>query len=324
MKAIFLLFFVILFCGGCVNQGDFGAKFCSVYQSYDSAAPRLQKHLSRQEDSEAIYWMFLGIAEMYRGEIPAMHRAFQQAERKESFPELYLFRCNWNIESGNLEKAEADLHRAKELIAGLKLEESLRLQYYRFCAVRRISGILYSEAIKIESKKGYPEILRITAEKMNEKLAVLKASNVKGLFAFRDISDPSWKKLVFGMTEEEIFRIIGKPVKVIDGDQRKLLIYVKENQLAGFYFSVETKRLGQIRTFPVCSIHGVEPMRLFNYVYPSYFTRKELRISVYKRIYYNETYCFISKSLSPFDFQWVCLKCLKKKVDSFSVPQKRK
>ena len=128
-KSVFLLFPVLLFCSGCFNQGDFGAKFCAVYRNYDSAAFHLQKYIEKEERVSAPYWLFLGVAEMYRGNIPEMFAAFEKAEQSgELFPELLLTRCNWYIESGNFEKAKADYENLEKM-----LEKSIEtvINYYK-------------------------------------------------------------------------------------------------------------------------------------------------------------------------------------------------
>lgn len=278
MKGMFLIFLAAALAGCTSPQASFGEKMCAVYGNYDSAARHLRAHLAAHpEPSED--WMFLGVAEMHRGRIPEMHAAWAQAEKAGPFPELLLVRADRYIESGEPEKAEADLVRLKELLARKDL--SVEPNYYRFLLVRRIPNADHDRAWREIRAGKNRQFLRSAADALEKKLARLEKTPGRGLFSLRRISDPAWQKIVFGMTEKELRKCAGTPQK--EGNtaspRRRILVYFRDGAAAGFLFSPETARLGDVRVSPVCGRHGAENMRL----------------------------------AKTADFDWVCLACLAEK-----------
>ena len=168
MRKFWKIFFGALglgaLCGCAADQAAFGAKMCAVYQNYDSAA----RHLRSAQGSTAS-WLYLGVAERYRGRIPEMHAAWEKAEAKNPFPELFLLRADWYTENGEAAKAGADLARLRKLLSQKDLPGGH--QYYRFLLVRN-SGILdvdHDRDLKKIRDGGYRSFLQAAAEKLEEK-----------------------------------------------------------------------------------------------------------------------------------------------------------
>jgi len=261
MKRAFPIFLAAALAGCASPQASFGEKMCAVYGNYDSAARHLRTHLAAHPEPSAD-WMFLGVAEMHRGRIPEMHAAWAQAEKAGTFPELLLVRADRYIASGEPEKAEADLARLKELLARKDL--SVSYSYYCFLLIRRIPNADHDRAWREIREGKYRQFLRSAADALEKKLARLEKTPGRGLFSLRRISDPAWRQIAFGMTEKELRKCAGTPQKEgnIAGSRRKVLVYFKDGVAAGFLFSPETARLGDVRVSPVCGRHGAENMRL--------------------------------------------------------------
>ncbi|MBQ7207910.1 MAG: hypothetical protein IJS01_08950 [Lentisphaeria bacterium] len=261
MRKFWKIFFGALglgaLCGCAADQAAFGAKMCAVYQNYDSTARHLRSARDAGQNSAAA-WMYLGVAERYRGRIPEMHAAWANAEAKDPFPELFLLRADWYIENGEAAKAEADLAHLRKLLLQKDLPAGHR--YYRFLLIRS-SGILdvdHDRDWKKIRDGGYRSFLRAAAEKLEEKRTRLARTPGPGLFALRRFSDPAWRSVSFGMTEKELRERLGEPQRVIDlaRSRRRALVYVRDDVIAGFLFSRETAQLGEVRTAPVCKLHG--------------------------------------------------------------------
>ena len=267
MRKIWKIFFEVLcfvfLCGCAADQASFGAKMCAVYENYDSAARFLRSSPGIRQDSSAS-WMYLGVTEMRRGRIPEMHAAWAKAEVEPPFPELFLLRGNWYIENGEAAKADADLVRLKEIL--LQKNFPVGCEYFRFLLIRNshLLDIDHDRDWKKIRDGGYRPFLRAATEKLEEKRTRLERTPGPGLFALRRFSDPAWQSVSFGMTEKELRKRLGEPQKIIDlaRSRRRILVYVKDNVITGFFFTREIARLGEIRTFPVCERHGAEKMRL--------------------------------------------------------------
>ena len=301
MRAIFLFFFVILFCGGCVNQGDFGAKFCAVYRNYDSAANHLRKYIGKQQYVPHYYWMFLGVAEMYRGNISEMHAAFENAEQsKEIFPELFLAYCNWYIEGGNIEKARFYYHKLKTVLE--KNDYSgISFLAYRVCLISEVLHTDTGTAAFSEKYNGnYEALLSDAVSHLKKKLILLEKSSSKNLFALHQFTEPVFAQITFGMTIDELYKLLGKPYKeiFIGGMQkRRIMVYHRKNFLIGFFFTQKSDRLGEVMTAQYCNIHGLDKMRLL---------KQKASIA-----HYDDVFFFTNNYHKADDFCWICLGCKK-------------
>lgn len=267
MRKFWKIFFGALglgvLCGCAADQASFGAKMCAVYEKYDSAARHLRSAQGAGQNSAAA-WMFLGVAERYRGRIPEMHAAWAKAEVEPPFPELFLLRADWYIENGEAAKADADLVRLKEIL--LQKNFPVGCEYFRFLLIRNshLLDIDHDRDWKKIRDGGYRPFLRAATEKLEEKRTRLERTPGPGLFALRRFSDPAWQSVSFGMTEKELRKRLGEPWKNIDLalSRRRILVYVKDDVITGFFLTREIARLGEIRTFPVCKSHGAKEMRL--------------------------------------------------------------
>lgn len=295
MKYLYVWLILLLFCGGCsVDQGAFGAKFCAAYRNYDSAAFHLQKYLAEQKNDSPHLQMFLGVAEMYRGNLPEMHAAFEKAEQTGT-----LLRCNWYIENGEPEKAAADLARLKTMLAGDVVPENYG-SYYCFLVIRDALSLSRDPA----EKQNLLQILRQGADLLEKKLAELNRTPGDGLFALRRIGDPALAKITFGMTDDELCGLLGKPYKniFIGGMQkRRILIWHRNGSLIGFFFTEKSPRLGEVKTATVCKKHGVKKMRLLE--------RGKTLFGSLQKPFYDEDFRYTAEYADPVDFQWSCLDC---------------
>ena len=119
---LFSLMALLLFLCGCNTDGRFfGAKLYAIYRNCDSAARILNKPAPKKSGSrpetEAYLQLFLALAEMHRGQIDEMHRAFAKAENPAPRPELLLLRGEWYTRDGEAGKAKKDLDDLEKLLA---------------------------------------------------------------------------------------------------------------------------------------------------------------------------------------------------------------
>lgn len=300
-KSVFLLFPVLLFCSGCFNQGDFGAKFCAVYRNYDSAAFHLQKYIEKEERVSAHYWLFLGVAEMYRGNIPEMFAAFEKAEQSgELFPELLLIRCNWYIQSGNFEKAKADYENLKKMLEKSDFSFPAYLNYrsrllFKILDLNERAGVT---AFSRTYKGDYEKLIRDSAFHLKKKLKLLEKYPSEKMFVLQQFTEPEFSRIAFGMTMADLYKLLGKPYKniFIGGMQeRRILVYHKEGFLIGFFFTNKSERFGEVKTAYCCKKHGADRMRLLN------------RSNSNKK-YSDDTFYYTPSYQDPSDFHWVCVK----------------
>ena len=300
--------------GCCCNEGDFGAKFCAVYRKYDSAALHLQKYLETQEDGLPHHWMFLGVSEMYRGRIPEMYAAWEKAEQRKLYPEQLLIRGNWHIESGDAEKADSDCRKLKKLLA--ENDFSADYNYYRYLLIVNILDAEHDSEWRKIQDRGYPQFLRFAADRLEEKLALLKRTPGKGPLVLRGISDPAWREIAFGMTKSELCDRLGMPQKRVDLSQygREILVYFQDGCIAGFFFTRESQKLGEIRVFPICGHHGAESMRLLTTGKAPNFWKEKFRAGDLGEICYDDIFCRTGEYHDPDRFKWLCLACLRGKI----------
>lgn len=312
IKGVPVLLTLLILLTGC-NQGDFGAKICAVYQGYDRAAFHLQKYLSEHEDADCAYWMFLGAAEMYRGEISQMHSAFDRVPPEKWYPEFLLLRCNWFIETGNIAKAKEDYRILTEILKndfhsfswlGYRAKFLLKILEINECG----TGCGYD----------YNKLLFQAAELMNKKLTIRQKTPFQGLFTLRNTAEAEWKKIVWGMKQDEFCQLVGNPQKMIESDyywwKCRIFVYCRGKELIGFYFSKETERLGMIMTFPVCPEHGYEQMRFLRNYNKNQVKKKKIQVSCFEKVYYDDIFCYREPDSGYWrlsDFKWLCLECVR-------------
>lgn len=305
MKTISLSLFLILVCGGCsLNQGDFGAKFCAVYNSYDSSAFHLQRYINDHKNAASYYWMFLGISEMFRGNILQMHHAFEKAEKTEIFPELLIIRCNWHIESGNIDNSSTDIAALKALLRNKNFSKNFT--YYRYLIIRKkIFALPYNDSLwrQVRDNGKYHQILCDAANILDKKLTLLKNTPGDGLLALRRFTDPALSKVTLGMAESALYKLLGTPYKTVvsSGSQRRILIYTKGNSLIGFLFTEKSNLLGEVKVASRCKIHNVDQMRLLK--------RGRTAFGELVKPFYDKDFYYTIEYKTPDDFNWACLKC---------------
>ena len=125
----------------------------------------------------------------------------------------------------------------------------------------------------------------------------------------RKFADPRFRKIRFGMTQEELRTLLGPPRLVRDISQgpgsmlsQVALVYFTEKYIAGFLFSPQKRTLGDCVTAPVCPLHGAEKMRQLRT--GKTWTDGRLRPP-------SEDAEFIyTTERKPF-FRWACVECTK-------------
>lgn len=308
----FYLLSACLLCGCSLHEGDFGSKFCAVYKNYDSAERFLRSYLNTKEERKPRYRMFLAVAEMYRGNIKEMHKAFSRAEQEQGKGDcvLLLLRCNWYLENSDSANAREDLKRLKQLLADP--DHPVRYDYYSYLLVCNILEQRHAQLWQKISERSYRNFLLFAAERLEEKWDHLQRSGRKGLWALHNIKSPAVKQAAFGMKEEHLRTLLGAEQIKIDLDHldRRILVYFLENHLIGFYFTWKVQRLGQVRVFPACKRHGYSPMRLKRSVSPLYFKRNKILYSSSGKFRSDHTFCYTPDHDKAEDFNWICLKCL--------------
>lgn len=265
---LFSLMPLLLFLCGChQDERFFGAKLYAIYRNCDSAARILNKPAPKKSGSrpetEAYLQLFLALAEMHRGQLDEMHRAFVKAGNPAPRPELLLLRGEWYIRNGEADKAKKDFDALEKLLA--KEDFSRRFTYYLYLAAK--DGPYNDEEWKkVRDGSFYQTWLKERLTQARKKLEVLEKTPGTGILELRKFADPRFRKIRFGMAQEELQTLLGPPrfvrnITPVGMLSQVALVYFTEKYVAGFLFSPEKRTLGDCVTASVCPLHGPEKMR---------------------------------------------------------------